>query len=517
MPTTPAPAPHAAVDRSRALTLGALATLLYLVTAPAAPNGDGLGYLKLLPHNFAAGHLAYMPLLRAAATLVGDGLHAGRLVNALLGGTGVVLTYGLVRRALSSLPLGRPFAPDDVRFAATFSSAGLAVSYGYWVQASDVEAYALATVALLATVRLAVAYALSPTWGRALGTGALLGLAALCHVTHVVLALFVGGVIVLYAPSRRRGLVAAAAALALGGAIVLGAYGYAALVVRGHDLDGAVRWIATAGHGFRESGGLYRIGDAIYGLAKSLVYAPYAFEGDGPRLLTLFVAGLLPLGALALLVGEFHALLPPRIWRAGLLWVGPYALLGLAFFGSDSERWIFVLPALWLVAGALATRLGRRGRAAAFVVAYLALVNWATAIGPARHDRTVERHVAELAPALRDGDLVVFPGHSWDEYVWLYGRARVEPFPISYYAARDGFEAALSRLRRDLARVEAAGGRAVTARLFVPWDGDGRGFDELRLLGLDRDALERRLSEAFTVERLDDRVSRLRPLDSSAK
>jgi hypothetical protein len=511
------PPPDAAVDRRRALTLGALATLVYLVTAPAAPNGDGLGYLKLLPHNFAAGHLLYMPLLRAATALVGDGLRAGRLVNALLGGSGVVLTYGLVRRALSSLPLGRPFAADDVRFAATFAAAGLALSYGYWVQASDVEAYAAATVALLATVRLAVAYALTPTWGRALGTGALLGLAALCHVTHVVLAPFVAGVIVLYAPSRRRGLVAAAASLALGGALVVGAYAWAALVVRGHDLAGAVRWIATAGHGFRESGGLYRIGDAMYGLAKSLIYAPYAFEGDGPRLLTLFVAGLLPLGALALLVGEHHALLPPRLWRVGLLWVGPYALLGLAFFGSDSERWIFVLPALWLVAGAMTTRLPRRGRAAGLVLAYFALVNWSAAIGPARHDRTIEKRVAEIAPALRDGDLVVFPGHGWDEYVWLYGRARVEPFPLSYYAARDGVDAALARLARDLARVEAAGGRAVTARLFVPWDGDGRGFDELRLLGVDRDALERRLREAFTVERLDDRVWRLRPLDSAAR
>jgi hypothetical protein len=373
----------------------------------------------------------------------------------------------------------------------------------------------LATVALLATVRLAIAYALSPTWSRALAAGALLGGAVLCHLTHVVLAPFVAAVIVVHAPSRRRGLAMATVALALGGALVVGAYGWAALVVRGHDLAGALRWIATAAHGFRESGGLYRIGDAIYGLSKSLVYAPYAFEGDAPRLLTLFVAGLLPLGALALLVGEHHALLPSRLWRIGLLWVGPYAVLGLLFFGSDSERWIFVLPALWLIAGAMATRLPQRGRAAAFVVAYLALVNWAAAIGPARVDHAIEQRVAEIAPALRDGDVVVFPGHGWDEYVWLYGRARIEPFPVSYYAARDGIDAAIERLRRDVARVESAGGRAVTVRLLVPWDGDGRGFDELRLLGVDRDALERRLREAFVIERIDDRVMRLRPLDSA--
>ena len=54
-----------ALHRRTALGLGAAVTILYLVTAPAIPNLDGLGYLKLLPHNFAAGHLLYMPALRA--------------------------------------------------------------------------------------------------------------------------------------------------------------------------------------------------------------------------------------------------------------------------------------------------------------------------------------------------------------------------------------------------------------------------------------------------------------------
>ena len=75
---------------------------LYLCTAPAIPNLDGLGYLKLLPHNFAAGHLLFMPALRALTRLVGDGLRAGRLYDALLGGTGVVLTYSIARRLLAA-------------------------------------------------------------------------------------------------------------------------------------------------------------------------------------------------------------------------------------------------------------------------------------------------------------------------------------------------------------------------------------------------------------------------------
>src|SRR5262245_44032125 len=105
----------AVADRRLALLCGALATALYLVTAPDAVNLDGLGYLKLLPHNFAAGHLLYMPLLRLATRLLGgDGLHAGRVANAVLGGSGVVLTFGIARRMLGDAGL----LADDARFGA---------------------------------------------------------------------------------------------------------------------------------------------------------------------------------------------------------------------------------------------------------------------------------------------------------------------------------------------------------------------------------------------------------------
>src|SRR5437870_12436260 len=112
-----------ALHRRRALGLGAAATILYLVTAPAVPNLDGLGYRKLLPHNFAAGHLLFMPVLRGATRLLGgDGLKAGRLVCALAGGTGVLLTFSIAQ-------LAAPLRADR-RFVAAVASCGLAVSYG---------------------------------------------------------------------------------------------------------------------------------------------------------------------------------------------------------------------------------------------------------------------------------------------------------------------------------------------------------------------------------------------------
>jgi hypothetical protein len=487
-------------DRGRAVGLGALATLLFLCTAPALPNADGLGYIKLLPYNFAPGHLAFMPILRTATRIIGDGLRAGRLLDALLCGSGVVLMYGIARRALSFLPLGRPFSTEDIHFVASTAAAGLAVSYGYWIQGADVEAYALALVALLATVRLALAYRARPTAFRALATGALLGVAVLCHLSHVLLTPFVAAYLWWNAPTPATKRLHPALALLTGGGLSLAAYAYAALIVRGHDLHAAIAWIATAQHGFRQPGVAYRLTDAVYGLAKSLVWSPYLYESDAQVLIGQFVLGLLPLtGAIALLLVKRRAL-PDIGWRAGAWWIVPYALCGVLFFGGDSERWIFVLPALWLAAATALAFEPRRSRLALGVIAYLLVLNFSTAIWPAHKDAGGTRARAiEAGQKLGDGDLLIFPGHSWDEYVSFYARTKVEPFPLSYYAARDGVPAAWARLDRDLERARARGGRTIALRFFDDHDEDSRGFAELAALGLDKATLRDELRKRSVV------------------
>jgi hypothetical protein len=496
-------------DRTRALTLGAAAMLLYLVTAPAVVNADGLGYLKLLPHNFAAGHLLYMPMLRAATRLLGgDGLRAGRLLNAMLGGSGVVLLYGIMRRALSALPLGRPFVAADIRFACTFAAAGLAVSYAYWVQGADVEAYAAAMVALLSTVRLALAYRARPTWSRALGVGVALGLAVACHLTHVLLTFFVATALVAWAPRRAVGVAHALVAVGLGGAIALGLYVHAAFGVRHHDLQGAIAWVGTSAHGFQPAGGPYRVADAIYGLAKAVVWSPYLYESDAPKLLGQFLLGLLPLVALAAWAGVRRRAIPPLDWRVLLTWVVPYALVGVLFFGSDSERWLFILPVGFILAAPLVALEPRRERWFAGVIGYLFVINLVTGIWPAHRDAQGIRARAEAAARrFGDGDLIVFPGHGWDEYVSFYATSKLEPFPVSYYVARDGAEAGWARLERDVRNTWARGGRVYALRFFDEHDVDPRGIDELAALGFDRARLRRELDRRFqrvTVGAFDD-------------
>jgi hypothetical protein len=497
-----------ALHRRTAFALGAAATILYLITAPAIPNLDGLGYLKLLPHNFAAGHLLYMPALRALTRLVGDGLRAGRLYDALLGGSGIVLTYSIARRMLAA------WDDDSARLGAVFAAGGLALSYGYWSEANDVEAYAAAMVALLATVRMALSFAPHPSLSRAAATGVLLGVAVLSHLSHVLLSLFVASYLWRHARGRRW--VAPALALAVGGALSIALYAYAALLVRGHDLRGAIAWIATAQHGFVTSGGAYRLADAVYGLCKAIIWSPYLYEADAQKLVGQLLLGLVPLAAL--LVGALAGVgrrARERLDLAALgWWVAPYALLGVLFFGADPERWIFVLPAGFILGAALLVELPRPARAVAAVLLWIGVFNLATAVWPAHRDEWPRKEAELTASQLHDGDLLIFPGHSWDEYVVFYGDAHIEPFPVSYYAARDGAAAAWKRLDREIAEARARGGRVFCVRVFDANDQDPRGFWELGTVGISRVELERQLAarghrvtltptEGLTVTRLD--------------
>ena len=491
------------IDRGRgpqltlalALVLSLAATLLYLLTAPAVVNLDGLGYLKLLPHNYSAGHLLYMPILRQATRLLGgDGLKVGRLIDAVAGGSGVLLTFGIAR-------LVAPLRADR-RFVAAVAAGGLAVSYGYWAQGADVETYALATVALLGVVRVALPYLGAPSLWRALAIGVCLGLAVLCHLTHVLLSAFVATICLNDPRGRRAGAQAAAVALGTGGAIALGAYAYAAFVVRGHHWEGAVRWVLTASHGFREGSGPYLLAEAIYGLARAVIWSPYLHEADAPRLIGQLLLGLTPILGLLLLAREHRGVLRDLPLGCGAAWIAPYAALALVFFGADSERWIFVLPALWIVAALLIDALPARRLVAAAVVGAIAVVNLVTAIAPARGDAGPRRKAELAAAPLADGDLLVFPGHSWDEYVSFYGGRRVEPFPIAYYAARDGLPQMWDRLDREAGAARARGHRVFSVRIFdedAALDDDPAGYAELRALGLPRGALRARLKARFSV------------------
>jgi hypothetical protein len=302
-----------------------------------------------------------------------------------------------------------------------------------------------------------------------------------------------------------------AAALSIAAAITLAAYSYAAFVVRGHHLEGAWRWVRSASHGFVEHTGPYSVATALYGLCRSLLWSPSLDQTDMPRLLGQLMLGLLVLGVLTGLALRHRRALDGLPLQT-LSWLAaPYVALALVFFGSDTERWIFCLPVLWLLAAvAIDATLAPR-RWALLLVGYLALANFALGLWPAHYDVRAKLRAIRAAEAMTQDALVLFPGHDWDEYVSFYGDERgqhLEPFPLSYYLARDGEERMWERLDREVGAARARGHQVYGVRLFDGND-DGGGYVEMHAIGVSTAGIESELRARFNVLQMPNGVVRL--------
>ena len=435
------------------------AALVFALLFPAVVNGDGLGYLRAAAHGGVyAGHLGYLPLLRALLMLL-PGARPVELLPwaralSVASGVGCLGAFGAAARRLQL----------RAWLAAT---AGLGASFAVLVSSSDVECYAPALLMLCLAL-----YFLVRRWELAAALAATA--AALIHVENLLLVVPLG------LAFRRRWLAALPALLT--GAAYVGA-GVSPL---------------GASHGFHYPLGVRTPLVALYGAAKALVYSPYPYEAAWPQVIGCFAVGAAALAALVALGVRGGA---PLGRAVTLAWAVPYAAVGAAFFPSDHERWIFLLPLLWLsVAAAGRTR-------DTFVLAgALLAVNLALWLPRARDDSWRRR--AEAATAhLRTGDLVISPGHGWDEYVGFWSGPEVRPFPLAYYAGALGGRAPLAaRLAEEIARAP----RVVLLR--CDDDGDPMGWKELRLFGLGPTDLQSEASLA-PGERvpLGDGVVYLRP------
>jgi hypothetical protein len=427
--------------------VGAFAALLYALIAPLQVNGDGIGYLKAARAGaIYPGHPLYLPLLRwawrmarwyGASSTLGGGVLPARLLSAGAAGLAVAFVGAWVSSRTRSLTRGLGAA------AGLFASAALVLV------GSDIESYAPALAALAATL-----FCIERAWFVAAGVA--LALAAMFHIEN--LAFFLPAV-VLAERGRVRVLVAGGVAIAI--------------------LWGLLGAPTPAGstHGFRYPLHLYTPLVALWGMARSLVYAPYLYEAS--RVKVVVASSLGALFALALIASSWRG--PSPISRAAVLaWVLPYGAVGLAFFASDSERWIFLLPLAWLLVAARA-----RPDRVLVIAAGLIVANCVFWLPTARDARAVDQARA-YASSLRAGDLVVSPGHGWDESIVLYADD-VVPFPLVYHAALRGDLDGLARdLDAAMAAAHARGARVVLARMN---DDSVLGWKELAVLGIDREAV----------------------------
>ena len=424
--------------------------LLYAFTRTANYNGDGLVYALAIKDAHSAnlispGHLLYGPLnLKLYQLLQALGLGLSPLA---------VLQWGNIIVGALSLGLMAAIAVQLLpsRRLALLVAVGFGVSYSFWIQATDAEAYASAIMCTLAaTLLLVLAKKYPHRQGRyCLAAGALGGLAILFHISMVLFypAALIGLLFGYKETSshrlRRVALYSMAFLLA----------GFAPLLITAFTLGnatsfaGALAWLGKSSHSASVSLGPKSFIQAGYGVVNSFVFLAslgqeiqFALADNSAKsaiasqLMRSQTAPLLSYLTVALLLGVVGWLALRRLHlREGsayliflIGWIVPFALMGIYYFPSDTERWVIILPAVWLliglaVAAAPANKFSRDISVLAVAVILLALVNGIGAIIPARNIRQNALYtvVQSIDRSIGEHDLVIIAGRAWNCDLYL--------------------------------------------------------------------------------------------------
>jgi hypothetical protein len=448
--------------------------------SPAEVNGDGLGYLRRLEGDaLAPGHLGYLPLGRALVRVLAPSPHERALfdlepilrwLSIILATATLILFHGAARRLLSARQ-------------ALFATALLALCHGFFRSAREVEVYASSLFFLVAALHALVRLRSTSRhllWSTVAGLAT--GAAILFHLTLVLVAPGTLFMIARFVPAgaRRRALLVAGTALSLSCLVPL----LLALHSVGATAPAAAwHWLREADHGLPYHTSLLNPLTALWGIGRSLVYAPYPHEASLVTVASLSALGFAAWAALLLLRRRAPRLRdgePSPIRNLVFWWLPPLALFGVLFYPSDTERWLFALPivALWLAPVT--------GRAAVGVLAAVALTNLVSVDLPGAFHRTGRERALAVDRSLRPDDLVVSPGNGWDEMLGFSVKAPARRFILIYWVgAERSLARAVERMHGVIERRLAAGGRAFVARLEDAED--RRGFKELAWFGMQPD------------------------------
>ena len=157
---------------------------MYLALPALLVNGDGLSYYNLVLRGdwksefLFPGHLLYCPLMTvlggaASAVHLSGVLQTMLLSDQLAGAASTYLLFRIAHR------LGIN------RFGQWMAALGLAFSYGFWREASDVKTYVLALLFVLASIGQMIRYAESRDPRGLVSLGALNSAAGLFHLTLI--------------------------------------------------------------------------------------------------------------------------------------------------------------------------------------------------------------------------------------------------------------------------------------------------------------------------------------------
>jgi hypothetical protein len=433
----------------------------YAALEPAAINGDGVGYLKRIASGqLAAGHPLYVPL---ATLLTRDAQTALEAASTLrwLSLASILAALALFAGCCRELVPGGRWLVATALLASCFAVAR---------SATQVEVYAPALAASVGGLYSLLRARRSPSF--LLLAAAAVAVATLLHLTLALLLLPLG-----LLAWRWRSLPWAIGTVALSSLSIAIGVVLAARSAGHHELDAVARFYLGADHGMPYPLRLWTPLVAVWGLARSVVAAPYLHQAGpvwagllGGGAVSAFVALALLVGRGARRLGDLPLLL--------LCWCVPLTLFGLLFYPSDTERWIFVLPALGLLVSQL------RWRRAWLLPICVAAVS-AVHLAPRALDPIGAQRARAAETWLRHDDLVVSPGHGWSEQLGLgMRRPPRRLLLVSLLAQSKNPRRALERLDVQLRALLRAKRRVYVTRLQS--GGDPRGFKELARWGLDR-------------------------------
>jgi hypothetical protein len=297
---------------------------------------------------------------------------------------------------------------------------GVVFSYGLLSRAVTIEVYAPALLLDLALV----AYCLHADFRNACSSaiaGSLFVLAIGFHVSNLVLGPFIL-VLIRWRTGRASAMNAvvifvASFILALGALILL------MLLGQGKRLWPPDLSAITPKPDPQPTGSFMgRLVRVLYGMSRTIAFLPDFVDLRWAHATVYVVLGMLVIHLVTRLARrgspQQRALEPRFIAALALLFV-PYLIVGFAYYPSDPERWLFLLPVIWLVLGRIwdlyqpidgqvLTR-SRSQRLLATLVMLLGLYNCVFGVLPeARANRNLEgmRHLIRYAaPA----DLVISP------------------------------------------------------------------------------------------------------------
>lgn len=474
---------------------------VFWLLSPAGINGDGIGYLNQVQgEGLTPGHPGYLPLIRAVAWLVGhDTLMELVAPLRLLSICCAVVALALFHDACARAAHLR---------GAVQATVLLAGSHAFFRSATEIEAYAPAALCATATLWALMRHREQPATRWAVAAGVASGVGVTMHLTLALLALPV--TLELWRSSRS--VTRPAAAVGIMTALACAVLGLA-LGREGADAPGeAWAWLMASDHGMPYRHSLWTPLKGVWGFCRALVHAPYPYEAGLPRVILFSGMGAVGWALLLWLRFKPGAMVLAPFRRSGmklhrapmerrpgsmdllglLVWLVPLGAFALFFFPADSERWIFVLPAVMLY---LAPGLGvvikppsagvhplLRGPSAT-VVGMVLMSNLATYQLPAAMDDHSVDRAAVADRLLKRGDLVVSPGHGWGELVGLTSRRPARRYPLVYHVGALGsVGAAVAQMHLNIDRTLRSGGKVYAARLRDP--ADPRGFKELAWFGV---------------------------------